>query len=182
MLKNRTFIIGLGIGLIAGAVLLQLLWIADPERNEATAEQTGLPMTQQQLALEAERLQLKVVPKDQIAYTTAQIEEIKRRAIEDDKAKSAATTPSPTSSNAASSTSTPVPTVQPTALMVYIPDKLDATSVAHLLVQYKVLQEPNALIDLLLQRGLTEKIRYGNYTFDKLNDAEDVMKKITAGP
>jgi hypothetical protein len=170
VLRNKAFLIGLGSGLIAGAVMLQLMWKVDELENKKPQAGASVP-TQEQVKLDAERLNLKL-------YTQQQVDEMKMKAAEEEKnriAKTAAPVP----------TATPTPTALPKEKIirtVLIPDRLDATSVAGLLVQAQIIAEPTKLISMLEDQKLTGKIHYGFYSFENSPDVTDVLKRITTLP
>lgn len=202
MLKNKTYLVGLGSGLILGAVLLQLMWKVDQLENKSVNLGS---LTAEQVRSEAERLNMKV-------YTPQQVEELKAKVAEEEKARSAkatgsatgtaatgtgtatgsavaavtpaapatpapANTPTPPAANAAAATPAPSPT--PTIRSVYIPDKTDATSVANLLVQAHILAEPTKFIALLEEQKLSGRIRFGYHEFVNNADVADVVRNIT---
>ncbi|MFK7695807.1 hypothetical protein [Paenibacillus sp. HJGM_3] len=198
MLKNKTYLVGLGSGLILGAVLLQLMWKVDQLENKSVNLGS---LTAEQVRSEAERLNLKV-------YTQQQVEELKAKAAEDEKARLAKTagtptgtaagatgaagaaatpsapatpapanTPTPPAANTAAATPAPSPT--PTIRSVFIPDKTDATSVANLLVQSQILTEPTKFIALLEEQKLSGRIRFGYHEFANNADVADVVRIIT---
>lgn len=201
MLKNKTYLVGLGSGLILGAVLLQLMWKVDQLENKSVNLGS---LTAEQVRSEAERLNMK-------AYTPQQVEELKAKAAEEEKARSAkatgsaigtasgtgtatgaavaavtpaapatpapANTPTPPAANTAAATPAPSPT--PTIRSVYIPDKTDATSAANLLVQAHILAEPTKFIALLEEQKLSGRIRFGYHEFANNADVADVVRIIT---
>lgn len=172
MLRNRTFLIGLGSGLIAGAVMLQLMWKVDEMENK-TPQADAAILTQEQVRLEAERLNLKL-------YTQQQIDEMKMKAAEEEKNRIAKTAaPSPIATPTAKPGDPPKEKIIRT---VFIPDRLDATSVAGLLVQAQILTESTKLIAMLEDQKLTGKIHYGFYSFENSPDVAEVLKRITTLP
>ncbi|MGV2788477.1 hypothetical protein GNF98_22960, partial [Clostridium perfringens] len=70
MIKNRTFMMGLGSGLVIGAVLLQLMWI-----GQGTAASETQELTKEQLMAAAEALDMQVVEGSDELMTAEQWEE-----------------------------------------------------------------------------------------------------------
>jgi hypothetical protein len=165
VLKSKPFLIGLGCGLIAGAIFLQLM-ISSGEIKNKTSVIVADALTQEQLQAEAGRLNMKVIPKENLSYTQQQIDEIKQKAAAEEKSKAA---------NAA-------PVKEKILRTVHIPNPMDATSVANVLVTAQVIPESAQLLNLLIEQKLTEKIRYGTYTFEDQTDVKEVLRKITTSP
>lgn len=70
MIKNRTFMMGLGSGLVIGAVLLQLMWI-----GQGTTAATTQELTKEQLMAAAEALDMQVFEGSEELLTAEQWEE-----------------------------------------------------------------------------------------------------------
>lgn len=92
MLKNRRFLMGMGLGVILGSIMLQLmLWSGAGERDERGSlfdeptPQTGVrmePLTEEQVREEAKRLNLQVVPGDQTYLTEQEANQQAKEAVE----------------------------------------------------------------------------------------------------
>ena len=181
MLRNKSFLVGLGSGLIAGAVMLQLMWKVD--EMEIQTKASASPLTQQQLQSEAERLNLKV-------YTPQQVDDLKAKAIEEERVRLAKlATPAPTSAPATAPSPSPTatPSASPAAAnidvkAVTIPDRWDATSVANLLLEKRIILDTTKFIALLEEQKLSGKILPGTYAFVNSPDLAEVIKKITTLP
>ncbi|WP_127592502.1 endolytic transglycosylase MltG [Paenibacillus lautus] len=70
MIKNRTFMMGLGSGLVIGAVLLQLMWI-----GQGTTAATTEELTKEQLMAAAEAMDMQVFEGSEELLTAEQWEE-----------------------------------------------------------------------------------------------------------
>ncbi|PJN56041.1 hypothetical protein PAEVO_27640 [Paenibacillus sp. GM2FR] len=70
MIKNRTFMMGLGSGLVIGAVLLQLMWI-----GQGTTAATTEEITKEQLMAAAEAMDMQVFEGSEELLTAEQWEE-----------------------------------------------------------------------------------------------------------
>ena len=167
MFKNRLFLYGLGLGLIAGAVMLQLMFKVD--------EMDRLP-TVGQLQDQADKLNYKVVPKEQPVFSDKEIEAIKQKAAEEERNKLAKQTAAPA---AAPSTAPPAQAVAKTVKTVYISERMDASQVADMLVKAGVLPDTTGLVSSLDQKKLTTRIRPGSYSFEDQPSVDDVIVKIT---
>ncbi|TMV52061.1 endolytic transglycosylase MltG [Paenibacillus mesophilus] len=167
MFKNRLFLYGLGLGLIAGAVMLQLMFKVD--------EMERLP-TVEQLQADAGKLSYKVVPKEQPVYSDKEIEAIKQKAAEEERNKIAKQTaaPAPAPTNAP-----PAQAVVKTIKTVYISERMDASQVADMLANAGVLPDSAGLVASLNQKKLTTRIRAGSYSFEDQPSVDDVIAKIT---
>lgn len=72
MIKNRTFMMGLGSGLVVGAILLQLMWIGQGSTASDTKD-----LTKEQLMAAAEALDMQVIEHSEELLTADQWEEKK---------------------------------------------------------------------------------------------------------
>lgn len=163
MFKNRLFLYGLGLGLIAGAVLLQLMMKVDDLENGALTQ----TMTMEQLQAQADKLNAKIVPKEQTVYSGKDIEAVKQKAIEDERNKLAAQNAS----------APPPPTA--TIKTVYISELMNAYQVADMFVKAGILSDAPTLVSSLSQKKLTTRIRAGSYSFPESATVDDIIAKIT---
>ncbi|PYI50396.1 hypothetical protein [Paenibacillus flagellatus] len=170
MFKNRTFLYGLGFGLIAGAVLLQLMFKVDELENRPL-EQTQ-PATVDQLQAQADKLNYKVVPKDQSVYSDKDIEAIRQKAAEEERAK-LAKTQQPANPGASQ------PAAAKTIRSVYISDRMDAAAVADLFVKAQIVTDANSLVAALRDTKSTTRIRAGSYSFEDNTPIADIVAAIT---
>lgn len=161
MLKNKLFLYGLGLGLMIGAALLQLMFKAG-----ATAQ---ADVTAERLQAQAEQLNYKLVPKEQPIYAESDIEAIKRAAAEAERNRLAA-----------QSSASP-PTVK-TVRVVYVSERMDASQVADMFVKAGLLSEPSALTSQLRERKLTTKIKSGLYSFEEPPSIDDIIAAVTIQP
>lgn len=157
MFKNRSFLYGLGIGLIIGAVLLQLM-------------------------LQAERLRQGPIA-GQHMYSDEEIESIRRTAAEQERARLAAQ-PS-AGAQAGGSQQTPPKPPEPivkTIRTVYITEQMNAYAVAAMFEKAGIVPDSNAFVSALREGGKTTKIRSGPYSFEENAQIPDIIAAITTPP
>lgn len=165
MFKNRLFLFGLGIGLMAGAVLLQLMFKVD--RLESDPLQQAQPPTVEQLQTQADKLNFKLVPKESTIYSDKDIAAIKQKAAEEERSK------------LAGQAAPPAKTVH----TVFITEQMNAYQVADMFVNAGLLPDASGLVSGLKEKKLTTRIRAGSYSFEGPVTVDDVIAKITiAGP
>ncbi|WP_310829069.1 hypothetical protein [Paenibacillus pedocola] len=204
MIKNRSFMFGLGTGLIAGALLLQLMISGGAAPS----------LTKEELAQQAAKLNLTLT--DPAADPQASPEPAAQAADPagqtDDKdttvASDAASTPSPVPSAAAS----PEAAVQPSAaaaptepavpsepiqsagtapeapatpqaavsgvVAVRIPAGSTLTETAQLLTKAGVIKEQTEFLQTAISRKINAKIQYGSYNFTKGESVNSIIEKL----
>ncbi|WP_379126587.1 hypothetical protein [Paenibacillus sp. sgz500958] len=205
MIKNRSFMLGLGVGLLAGALLLQLMISARVEEP-----------TKERVAADAARLNLKVVGAEDDLLTREQWESLKTTETDDPSASqapsgtdtAASPTPAATSKNAQQpdqavspsepaapssdaveepeqeAVSTPKPADAPTgtaledSISLSIPSGNTLSDVAELLTQAGVIEDTSAFLREADSRGVNTKIQYGKYVFAKDESFESIIKKL----
>lgn len=196
MIKNRSFMFGLGTGLIAGALLLQLMISGG-----------AAPLTKEELVREAAKLNLTVTdPAAELQGSTEQTGEA--GAPEGNEASSSpSSSPSPAASpqavaqpsNAAAPSEPAVPS-QPVqsagtaaapetpatpqaaesgAVAVHIPAGSTLTEAAQLLVQAGVVQDQSEFLQTAISRKINAKIQYGSYNFTKGESVNSIIDKLT---
>ncbi|MDF2721423.1 MAG: hypothetical protein K0Q59_1098 [Paenibacillus sp.] len=177
MLKNRFFLYGLGIGLICGAVLLQLMVkVEQMENSSLSKQQTALPaqqpsaMTLEQLQEQAGKLNMKVVAKEQTIYSDQDIAKIKQQAAEEERSKAAVPNAVPP---------TIVEQKPSTIRTAYITEQMNAYQVAELLVKAGILPESGTFIANLAKKKLETRIIAGAYAFADQTAVDDIIAAIT---
>lgn len=170
MLKNRSFLKGLGSGFIAGALLLQIMIIAGDVNNRVPAPAgEGSPALTAELVKEkAGELGLKVYDKNAKLYDQAQLDDAVAKAVEKARAEAAAAAPAPTAGSK--------------QINVYIMDGMPAVQVVDYLHRSGVIVDRQAFERTLIQGQYTSKIRAGLYTFGLNEKIEDVIAKLTTPP
>lgn len=202
MIKNRHFMMGLGVGLIVGALLLQLMLIGQ--------EGSGKLWTKEQVEQAAELLNLKVVEHDDELLTKEEWEaqsgqatgldealkleskDKKGNAPKDPKAPSLPDTPATTddgTKDTAKATSPETPKTdapeepkKPEAAEVQykISYGNTLTNVADGLHKKGVIANKNEFIKQAKARKINSKIRTGTYSFQVGEDYDSIIDKIIA--
>lgn len=165
MFKNRTYMSGLGLGLIVGAILLQLMLKAtDVGAKQSLPAPTGTAaldeMDMKQLK-EAASKYYQLFDKNVKVYTQADVDSKVQEAI---KAQPQAGTPGSAAGK---------------QIAVYISQGLVASQVAELLYRSGVIADRNAFEKLLNDQQVTNKIQVGFHVFEGTTDPQQVMKLLT---
>jgi hypothetical protein len=171
--KNKFFLYGLGLGLIAGAVLLQLMFKVD-EMEGRTLDAGQSASALEQLQAQADKLNYKIVPKAQTIYSDKDIETLKQKAAEEERNKIAKQTASPSVPGAS-----PSQPAAKTVRTVYISERMDASQVADMFVKANLLPDTSGLVASLYQKKLTTRIRAGSYSFEDQPTVDDIIAQIT---
>ncbi|AKG35197.1 endolytic transglycosylase MltG [Paenibacillus durus] len=202
MIRNRSFIIGLGCGLVAGALLLQLMISA----GMATP-------TKAQIAKEASKLNMKVTDAGSNLLTAeewralAQQEEASKgqgaagkvntggtsqpAAPKSPAAKSEPVSPpskaasptapaSPAKPSASVSPSSDTHTVKPvvSSIALRIPRGANLTKVSDLLAGAGVIQDKEAFMNAARSRKANTRIQYGQYSFEAGQSVESIIDEL----
>jgi len=209
VIKNRLFMLGLGLGLVAGALLLQLMisaGVSEPSREQIIAE--------------AARLNLKVIGADEKLLSqeewevlqaggtgeTGNTSELQNSAQPDTSASpapavtpkaaaapDAASNPSPPASpdqaavKQPDGSHAPAVTMAPTAasgsqdgsISLRVPNGSTLSDVADLLDLAGVIEDRAAFLRAADKRGAAKTIQYGKYIFEKNESLDSVLKKLT---
>lgn len=170
MWKNRSFLKGLGIGFIVGAILLQLMItvretdkrIQDSARNQAPAGQTADPAAEiKAIKDKAAALGLQVFDKDVKLYAQPEADELVKKAVD-----------------AALQQPGAAPTAPP-KVTIFIYAGMTAANVADYLHRSGVIADRSGFEQELAQSQLESKIRSDLYTFNLNESINDVIAKIT---
>lgn len=189
MIRNRQFMFGLGIGLIAGALLLQFMMIGQM--------QTGKLKTKEQVEQAAAALQLKVVPADQQLLTE---DEWRAKAEEEGSGQTTEGNPNtpdtPVTPESPQNTEEPDPGSVPESSAPSNPDqpvnepvsvkyKIVAgstlTGVAEGLLQAGVINDKDAFLKRAKDKKINYKVRTGTFTFEIGEDYDSIIGKISPG-
>jgi hypothetical protein len=168
--KNRMYVYGLGVGLIVGAIMLQLMIVSKEASNKYSgssavngpAPNTPLEeMDLQKLKAEAGK-SFQVFDKNEKVYTQAGFDtELQKRLKEEkDKLGSAST-------------------AAPKRTYVYIQPNLPASSVAELLYKAEIVLDRRALEEELVKQNVTSKVQVGFHVFEGTPDLQQVIKNLT---
>ncbi|QWU14149.1 YceG-like family protein [Paenibacillus sophorae] len=202
MIRNRSFMIGLGCGLAAGALLLQLMISA----GMATPTKT-------QIAKEASKLNMKVADAGSNLLTAeewrslAQQEEASKGQDAAGKVNSGSTSqppasPSPVAQsqpasppNKAAAPTAPASPTKPSAvaspspdtyaekpvvssIVLRIPRGANLTEVSDLLAGAGVIHDKDAFLDAARSRKANTRIQYGMYSFEAGQSVESIIDEL----
>lgn len=191
MRKYRSWLMGLGIGLIIGASMLQLILVAK-DQTVMVAEQT---ITREQLDEEAKKSGLVLLTADQLdarvneAVTAALEEEIKEdsdvEAPEIDDTMGALKPP-PQATNDAENSASPSETAEPSKsdagskvngeVTLYIPYKMNLSEVADKLQELGVIKDADDFV--VKAWSISKKLSVGTAVFNKNQAYQQIMNEL----
>lgn len=163
MLKNRSLLFGLGSGLIAGALLLQMMNIAVSPQQ---AESMELQEMDKQKLKEAASKYYQVNELDQKLYNQSQVDALVQQKLKEEKDKQ---TP------AAQTQSVKEPAKE---TYIFISKGMTAGNVADLLVQGGVIADRKAFEDAMYKQQLNDKIVAGVHVFKGSQDITQVLTNL----
>lgn len=209
MIRNRTFMMGLGLGLLLGALLLQLMILGQGAGRPAGEAPSAASLTKEELEQQAETMDLKVVGKEDKLMTE---EEWKQQMVEQssvpkgdaakapkasdegkqpaqpDKPKQPAASKQPQSvtpgsgeASAAKQPKTPsVPAAK--AVEVKIASGNNLEDVAGKLEKAGVIADADQFVQKGRSLKISTKIQTGQYTFSPGEEFSSIIAKITTKP
>jgi hypothetical protein len=173
--KNKMYVNGLGVGLIVGAILLQLMIVSKEASSKFSASGTMAsvqPQTSAQTAssadvdlqkLKAEAAKsFQVFDKNVKLYTQAELDVELQKKLKEEKDKSALASP-------ASNKRT----------YIYIQPNLPASSVAELLYRAEIVTDRRALEEELVKQNAVNKMQVGFHVFEGAQNMQQVIKNLT---
>lgn len=164
MFRNRTFLLGVGTGVVVGALLLQMMSV-----RAGAPGQTGLTLDEmdpQKLKEEASKY-YQVYDKSTKMYTQAEVDASIQEKVKEETNKLAAAKP----------TEQPkVERVQRT--VIYVQPNLDATAVGELLVKSGLITDRKAFADELAKQGGNTKLQVGFHIFEGQMDMKQVVTNL----
>ncbi|MDD9270315.1 hypothetical protein ACFPES_24985 [Paenibacillus sp. GCM10023248] len=164
MFRNRTFLVGIGTGVIVGALLLQVMSVRSgvPGGSGLTLDE----MDPQKLKEEASKY-YQVYDKNTKMYTQAELDASVGQKVKEATEGLAAAKP----------TEQPkVETVHRT--VIYVQPNLDATAVAELLVKSGLITDRKAFADELAKQGGNTKLQVGFHVFEGQMDMKQVVTNL----
>lgn len=203
MIKNRSFMIGLGSGLLVGALLLQLMNVGAGQ--QVLSETTVVDkLTKEQLQEQAEAMNLKVVEAEDKLMTE---DEWKQQMIDKSSKPQGSGVKTPEAGNKTETPKTPeqpdtpdskaggqtpktetpatgkIPTTPETpSVKVKIASGSNLTDVAAKLKQSGVISDMASFVEKGRSRKMSTKIQYGTYEFSPGEDFNSIIAKITTKP
>ncbi|MEK5058754.1 MULTISPECIES: hypothetical protein [unclassified Paenibacillus] len=198
MIKNRSFLLGLGTGIAAGALILQLALIG---QGQAGGDQTLdlSTLTREQVQEAADELELKVYD----ASAEVMTEEEWTEAKAEERAQGSSTSSSDNSGKNPSSdgpvASTPEQPDQPAApensqapkpadepapgtISYRVINGATLNDVADHLSSLRVLDNRDAFIEEARKQKINNKIQVGSYEFTEGESIDSVISKLISGP
>jgi hypothetical protein len=156
---NRKYLMGLGSGLIAGALLMQLMYLGQTPPTTSTA--ASLPPDWKD----------RVADMGYFLYTK---EEMKQKTNKPVALDSNAQAPNIVDKNKDN--------IKLKQATVYIPSGYKSIQVVELLMKAGIIEDAAKLQQMLDTNGLSRKIQVGTYTFAIPSTVEEVSKTITNSP
>lgn len=169
MLKNRALLTGIGVGIIVGAVLLQVML----ERPSAPSP-SGIALEEmdpQKLKEEALKY-YNVYEKSVKMYTQAELDAAVQKKVKEEADKQAAAKPQETPKATAPAATSP------SKIVIYVQPNLDATAVAELLLKSGVITDRAAFVTELDKSGGNTKIQVGFHVFEGVMDTQTVVTNL----
>lgn len=166
MFKNKRFLLGMSLGLIVSAILMQLMYTVESVDNRMISPEgvASKEITMDDVKQFARINGLTIVSKDEPLYTKEQVEEAKQKALAEFQKQLPDVTESKN---------------KPHKKAVYIEKGLDSSEVAAKLLEFGIIQDSNKFIEQLTLQKLSSKIQFDYYEFEGNPDLQDVIKKIT---
>jgi hypothetical protein len=159
--KNRAYLSGLGLGLIVGALLLQLMFVVAQADQKPDARAPAAPGPADELEpkklKEAASRYFQVFEKDEKVYTQAEVDKKVREA----QAQNGGAAPAADKK-----------------IAVYVSKGLIATEVAELLYRSGVVADRNAFEKMLTDQQITNKIQVGYHVFEGNPDMQQVINTL----
>ncbi|MGM1045258.1 MAG: hypothetical protein ACQEXX_03855 [Bacillota bacterium] len=200
MIKNRVFMLGLGIGLVVGAVLLQLMLMG--ERAMSSSQPQDKQWTQEQIEEAAKAMDMKVVNSSEELMTEEQWKEKMKnesgkmtgtavkppsKATETKQADSPQTPEKPgdvKKDPAAPAVKDPTSPKEPdsTKIRYVISGGSNLSDVANGLQKAGVIEDKQAFIDEATAQKINKFIQRGTYTFTAGEELDSIIQKITEKP
>ncbi|MBA2937808.1 hypothetical protein HZF08_05780 [Paenibacillus sp. CGMCC 1.16610] len=164
MLKNRSYLLGIGTGIIVGALLLQVMSV-----RASAPGKSGLALDEmdpQKLKEEAAKY-YQVFDLGTKMYTQAEVDASVQKKVKEEADKLAAAKPQDQPK-----TETVVRTV------VYVQPNLDATAVSELLVKSGLITDRKAFATELQKQGGNTKLQVGFHVFEGQLDMQQVVSNL----
>lgn len=163
MFKNRAMLSGVGIGLIAGAILLQVMLAAkDAGAVRAPSAKTSAEDMDPKQLKEVAAKYYQVFDKSEKVYTQSDVERKVQEALKAQPNQNAGTAAPAAAKKVA----------------VYISQGLVASQVAELLYRSGVVADRNDFEKQLNEQQLTSKIQIGYHVFEGTPDTKQVIQSL----
>lgn len=169
MFRNRSYVYGIGTGIIVGALLLQVMLAA----QSPAAAPAGTPieeMEPQKLKEQAAKF-YQVYEKNVKVYTQDEFDAGVQKKVKEETDKLAAAIPSDKPAEQASPPAS-------SRTVLYVQPHLDATAVSELLMQSGVITDQKAFAAELDKQGGAYKIQIGYHEFQGALTMEQIVKNL----
>ncbi|TVX93954.1 endolytic transglycosylase MltG [Paenibacillus agilis] len=189
MFKDRTFLIGLGAGVIIGTLLLQIMLIGQTVSTE---------LTEQQLVREADRQGYDLVPKDSVlpskkdgnnsdtSKADDKAEGVKQNESSDsNQLKSISETKKselPTAKNKAADNNANKNKLDSKMVSVFIPAKSTSDDISKLLETAGVVKDADDFQQFLQREKKARSLRTGKFQFTLPMSEQDVLQTLLKAP
>ncbi|SFS78865.1 hypothetical protein [Paenibacillus sp. BC26] len=180
-MNKRTFLFGVGTGIVIGAALLQLMFIGEkqvnhmeePVKQESTeSEAIGYTKTELDQAVADERERVEAEYKKKLADEKAKLEQVKQEQAKQDAAAAANNDKNGKETADSENTAVSKP------ILVRIPPNSSVTDTADILNSSGVISDKKAFISLMR----TTKIRAGYFSFQEDLSLTQIRTIITSKP
>ncbi|SDM98583.1 hypothetical protein SAMN04487897_101715 [Paenibacillus sp. yr247] len=165
MFKNRSYIYGIGTGIIVGALLLQIMSVRGSAPSQSSIAMDE--MDPQKLKDETSKY-YQVFDKNMKVYTQTELDAAVQKRLKEETDKLAAAKPQDQFK-----ANTPEGSHK---IIIYVQPNLDATAVSELLVKSGIITDRKAFVTELEKQGGNTRIQIGFHVFD---GAMDVQKVVT---
>lgn len=198
MIRNRTFMMGLGIGLVLGAILLQLMIIG---KGKQAQDEAATELTKEQLIAAAEAMNLQVVERpgdegaereqgeEDAAVSTSDEEAQGEAPVSPPEPEQPKTPQQPEQPDQVQAESTqadeqvsaptePEPPVQEPIKLV-VPEGSYLSDVAEALTKAGIIDDKEGFIARATSRKINRKIQTGTYSFKPGEDFDTIITLLT---
>ncbi|SFD68875.1 hypothetical protein SAMN05216378_1007 [Paenibacillus catalpae] len=175
MFKNRSFVAGLGVGIIAGAILLQLMQIGDESQQNLSA---GFKEREPKLYTQAE-MDAKLA--EERANAIKEADKAGQPASEKPEATPAAETSKPPSDEDMKEVTVEKPSAEEKPVLkrqVRITGGMNLTDTADLLAGQKLISDKEAFIKAMNKKT----VRAGYFIFEGNPKVEEIIRILTSQP
>lgn len=172
MRKYRSWLMGLGIGLIIGASMLQLILVAQEQATIVADE----PLTREQLDTAARKAGLVLLPVGEAVYSQAQLDAKVQEAVA--AAQNGEDTPKATDNTDHSESNVDAEEAeQPEPVTLYVRPKMSLTQVAIKLEELGVIDNADDFI--AKARPISKELKVGNSVFSEKMTYQAIMDELT---
>lgn len=167
MFKNRSYVFGIGTGIIVGALLLQIMSV-----RASAPGQIGIALDEmdpQKLKVEATKY-YQVFDKNTKVYTQTEFDAAVLKKVKEETDKLTVAKP-----QEQPKANTPEATPK---IIIYVQPNLDATAVSELLVKSGIITDRKAFVAELEKQGGNTKIQIGYHVFEGVTDIPKVVTNL----